>query len=151
MAAAGSLGVVRMDGSSADGRKRIFDASAFVQSIGVDGNLDIELIGNVEAVVNDRRRCAPVLVDFQAHRTGFDLLNQRSLVGAVALAENQGSSDIPLRLSASCADSTVGYTSLRSCRPPGRCRRRSSWSRRCRGAVNLLRADKVDVSIDAMP
>lgn len=60
---------------------------AFVQSIGVDGNLNIELIGNVEAVVNDRRRCAPVLVDFQAHRTGFDLLNQRSLVGAVALAE----------------------------------------------------------------
>ena len=151
VAAAGSLGVVRMDGSSADGRKRIFDASAFVQSIGVDGNLDIELIGNVEAVVNDRRRCAPVLVDFQAHRTGFDLLNQRSLVGAVALAEKTKVHRIFLcgfQHHAQIPRSRGTRRCVRAVRRAGAAADHRGHAA-VEGAVNLLRADKVDVSIDA--
>ena len=53
----------------------------------MDGDLDVELIGDAQAGVDGGRRGAPVFVQLQAHGAGVDLLAQRLGQAGVALAE----------------------------------------------------------------
>ena len=55
VAAAGALGVVHVDGAAADGRQRVLDEAALVQRVGVELDLEIELVGDAEAGVDGRR------------------------------------------------------------------------------------------------
>ena len=87
MSAAGTFCMICMDSSSSDGIDGVFYASAFVQSICMDGNLYIIFICHIQAMVDNCRCCAPVLMDLESHRTCFDLLDQRFFIRAVSFSE----------------------------------------------------------------
>ena len=76
-----------MDHAVADGAQRVFQKTAFVERVGVDGDLHIHLVGHAHAAVDGSGRGTPVLVQFQAHGTGTDLLAQRFGLRGIALAE----------------------------------------------------------------
>ena len=87
VAAAGPLGVVGVDRAALEGGDRVLDEAGLVQRVGVDRDLDVELVGDVQAVVDGGGRGAPVLVQLQAAGARRDLLDQRLGPGGVALAE----------------------------------------------------------------
>ena len=78
MAAAGALGVIHVNGAAADRFQRILDEAEFVQRVGMDLHLKIEIVGDREAGVDRRRHRSPVLVQLQADAAGFELLDQRT-------------------------------------------------------------------------
>nr|GEW53102.1 chaperone protein DnaJ A6, chloroplastic [Tanacetum cinerariifolium] len=86
MAATGAFGVVGVDGAVLERRQRGFDEAGFVQGVSVDRHLNIILIGDAQAVVDGRRRRAPVFVQLEADGPGLDLLDQRLGQADVALA-----------------------------------------------------------------
>ena len=88
VAATGTLGVVGVDGAAGHCRQRILDETGFVQRVGVDGHLDIEVLCDRQAVVDRRRRGAPVLVQFQPDRAGGDLFGQGPGREALPLPRN---------------------------------------------------------------
>ena len=59
----------------------------FVQRVGVDRDLHVHAVGDGQAVVDRRRRGAPVLVQLQAAGAGLDLLLDAGGLAGVALAE----------------------------------------------------------------
>ena len=61
--------------------------AAFVERVGVDGDLHVALLGHGKAVVHGGGRGAPVLVQLQPDGAGVDLLAQRFGPRGVALAE----------------------------------------------------------------
>ncbi len=75
--AAGTLGVKAVDRPALERRDRVGKEPALVQGVGVDGDLDVVLVGHRQAGVDDRKCCAPVLVQFQAARPGLDHLLER--------------------------------------------------------------------------
>ena len=77
VAAAGALGVVRVDRPAGDGGQRRVDVAGLVERVGVDGDLHARLVGDGEAGVDRRRRRAPVLVQLEAGRPAAQLLPQR--------------------------------------------------------------------------
>ena len=77
MAAAGTFGVVGVDGAALEGAQGGFDEAGFIQGVGVNRHLHIVLIGHAQAVVDGRRGGAPVFVQFQPNGAGLDLLDQR--------------------------------------------------------------------------
>ena len=87
MAAAGAFCVVHVDGAAPDGGQRLLQEAALVQRVGVELDLKIHLVGNVEAGVDRRRHGAPVLVDLEAHAAARDLIDQRVRLGRVAPPE----------------------------------------------------------------
>jgi hypothetical protein len=62
VAAAGALGVVRVDRSPGDGGERRLDESGFVQRVGVDGRHHAGRLAHAQACVDRGRGRAPVLV-----------------------------------------------------------------------------------------
>ena len=81
MAAAGAFGVVGVDGAAGDGGDGVFDEARLVERVGVDGDLDVEVVGDGQTAVDGGRRGAPVLVQLQAAGAGADLLLQRRRAG----------------------------------------------------------------------
>ena len=53
----------------------------------MDGDLHVELVGDLEGLVDDGVRGAPVLMDLEADRAGAQLLGQRFPGRGVALAQ----------------------------------------------------------------
>src|SRR5437016_4354463 len=87
VSASGPLGVVGMDRSSAKSGERVFDEARFVQGVGMNGDLDVVLLGDREAAI-DRAGCrSPVLVQLEAHAARHDLLVEGLGQARVALAE----------------------------------------------------------------
>ena len=60
-----------------DRRDRVFDEAGFVQRVGVDRDLDVELVGHGETFDRSPPASSPVLVQLQAERAGAHLLAQR--------------------------------------------------------------------------
>ena len=87
MAAARALGVESVDDTSADGAAGVLHETALVERVGVDGDLHVELVGDLERLVDDRVCGAPILVDLEADRSGAQLLGQRLPGGGVALGQ----------------------------------------------------------------
>src|SRR3546814_2193708 len=56
MAATGAFGMEGVDGAVPERRDRILDKAAFIQRVGMDGDLDIMLLGDIQAVVDGGRR-----------------------------------------------------------------------------------------------
>ena len=88
MAAAGALGVERMDRAAGDGGDGVLDEARFVERVSVDRQLDVLGIRDAQAGVDDRRRGAPVLVILQGAGARADLLVQGLRPARVALAED---------------------------------------------------------------
>ena len=65
----------------------VVDEAGLVERVGVDGDLDVVLVGHLQAGVDDGERRAPVLVELQAAGPGLDHVAQRLVQAAVALAE----------------------------------------------------------------
>ena len=76
MAAARALGVIHVDGATVDRGQRILDESALVESVGVQLNLEVEVVGDRQARVDDRRHGAPVLVDLETETAAGYLIQQ---------------------------------------------------------------------------
>ena len=60
-------------------------------------HLNVICIRHVERMVNDRRCCAPVLVNLESHRARLNLLRERTLIRAVALSQKSQIHGIFLR------------------------------------------------------
>ncbi len=86
MAATGTFGVVGVDGAALERGEGGFDKARLIEGVTVDRHLHVVGIGDAQAVVDARRRGAPVFVQLQADRTGLDLLDQRLGQTGVALA-----------------------------------------------------------------
>ena len=74
--AAGAFRMERVNRPSLEGLDRVFDEPRFVQRVGMNGDLNIELFRDIEAGRNRRRRGAPVFVQLQPDRPRFDLLTE---------------------------------------------------------------------------
>ena len=153
VAAARAFGVVGVDRAALERGDRVFDEARFVQRVGVDRDLHVVLVGDRQAVVDRRGRRAPVLVQLQADRAGLDLLVERA----------RGRLALPLPRKPRFIGKRVGR--LQHARDVPRARACRSW-RWCRSAgpvpppiivvtprhqrlLDLLRADEVDVRVDA--
>ena len=86
VAAAGALGVVGVDGAVLERGDGVLDEAQLVQRVGVDHHLDVVFVGDGEAVVDRRRRGAPVLVQLERRGAAGHLLLQRRRQRGVALA-----------------------------------------------------------------
>ena len=87
VAAASTLGVEGVDYAVTDCSQGVVHKAALVQGVGVDCNLNVQLIRNGQCGVDGVSGCTPVLVDLQADCTSADLLTQRVRVRCVALAQ----------------------------------------------------------------
>ena len=111
---------------------RVLDEARFIQRVAVDRDLRVGLLGHTQAAIDGRRRRAPVLVQLQADRTGFNLLAQRFRPARVALAEKaevhrEGLGGLQHQAHVFRARAC---RSSRRCRWQDRYRRRASSSRR---------------------
>mmetsp|Transcript_16672 Transcript_16672/g.67230 ORF Transcript_16672/g.67230 Transcript_16672/m.67230 type:complete len:869 (-) Transcript_16672:47-2653(-) len=152
VAAAGALRVVRVDGARLHRGDRVVDEARLVERVGVDRDGDVVPLGEREARVDRRRRRAPVLVELEPARARLDDgVERRVGIRRVALA---GEAKVQ-RVRVGRAQH---HRDLRRCR---RARRRARPRRGPRaaavhrreprrdGLVDLLRADEVDVRVDA--
>ena len=150
MAAAGAFGVIRVNGPAADGGDGVVHKSGFVQRVGVDGHLDVELVGHAQASVDGRGRGAPILVQFQAASSGENLLRERLARRRVSFPEKSevhrpgfGGAEhllqIPSPGRASGGIGSGGRTRSAADHRGGAVRQRF---------VDLLRRDEMDVTID---
>src|SRR5580704_4220783 len=87
MSAASALGVKGVDGPALEGGDGIFDETALVQRVGVDGNLHIQVVRDREATIDGGRGRTPVFVELQAASASLDLLNKTRRQAGIAFAE----------------------------------------------------------------
>ena len=87
MAAAGSLGVIRVNRTPLECGDGIVHEARLVQRVGVNRHLHVVLIGNGEAAIDGRRRRAPVFMQLQPDCACPNLLVKPFGHRAVAFAE----------------------------------------------------------------
>ena len=75
--AAGAFGVVGVNRPAFERRDGVFDEAGLVEGVGMDRDLNVELFGDAEALIDGRRRRSPVLVKLQTERAGANLFAQR--------------------------------------------------------------------------
>ena len=151
VAAAGAFGVIGVDGAALERGERAFDEAGFVEGVGVDGDLDVELVGDGEAGVDGGGRGAPVFVELEADDAGEDLFAQRFGRGAVAFSEEseihgkrlgrfQHPVDVPVAGRAGGGVGAVRRTGAAA---------DQGGDAAGDGVLDLLRADEMDVGVDA--
>ena len=87
VAAAGAFGVIGVDGPAADGGDGVVDKPGFIQRVGVDGDLNIELVGDLKASVDCSRGGSPILVQLQTAGSCLDLFSERIARGGISLPQ----------------------------------------------------------------
>ena len=87
VSAAGTFCVVGVDGATIYSCDRIFDIATLIECIGVDGHLDIILVGYRKRCTNGGRSRTPVFVYFESADTCFDLFDDGGCGTTVAFAE----------------------------------------------------------------
>src|SRR5687767_13687679 len=87
MTTTGAFAMICVNGASFKSADRVFDKARFVQGIRVDGDLDVEFVGNTEAAINRGRGGAPIFVQLQPNGSGEDLLPQRFRSGTISFSE----------------------------------------------------------------
>ncbi|MCY1172032.1 hypothetical protein D3C87_1825120 [compost metagenome] len=75
MTATGTFGVIGVNGAALEGGEGGFDETGLVEGVGVDRHLHVEPVGHAQAVVDTRRRGAPVLMQLEADGAGLDLFD----------------------------------------------------------------------------
>ena len=149
--AAGALGVIGVDGAAADRVQCRLDKTGLVERIGMDRHLDVHRIADFQRRVDRRRRRAPVLVQLQAHRASLHLFDQRRREARVAFAEKpkihrEGFGSLEHAVDMPWTRRARGRQSAG--RGAGAAADHGGHARHQR-LVDLLRADEVDVSVDA--
>ncbi|MDT4835700.1 hypothetical protein FQZ97_693740 [compost metagenome] len=149
--ASGTLGMERAEAAALGGRDGVLHEARFIERVAVDGDLHVGFFGDVKAVADGARRGAPVLVQLQADHTGVHLLVQRGGQAGVALAQKaqvhrqavgglQHAFDVP---GAGCAGGGEGAGGRAGAAAE------HGGDAGAEGLVHLLRADEVDVAVDA--
>ena len=140
VAAAGPLGVVGVDRPALDRGDRVLDEPGLVERVGVDGDLDVVLVGHRQAGVDGGGRGAPVLVELQAAGAGL------------GSGRPSGSGRLPLPLprkptligSPSAAWSIrIDVPGARACRSSPRCR----WPSPVPPPISVVMPEAMAVSI----
>ena len=150
MATACAFGVIRVNHPTAHRSDRCLDKPAFIQGIGMNGDLNIHLIRDTQTRIDRLRRRPPVLVEFEPDRARFDLLAQGLGPADVALA---GKTDIhrecirrlqhPLEVPGTrCHSRRIGASGGTG----ATANHRGDTARQC--FVDLLRTNEVNVGID---
>ena len=151
MTTARTLGVEGAQAAALGGGDGVLDKARFVERVGVDRHLHVHGFGHVQAVADGRRCRTPVLVQLQADDAGLDLLLQRRRKAGVALAQKaqvhregvgglQHALDVPWTWRAGGSEGARGgarAAAHHGGHPAGQ------------RFFDLLRADEVDVRIDA--
>ena len=148
--AAGPFGVEGAQRATFGGCDGVFYKAAFVQGVGVDGDLNVLLFGHIQAVANRCWGGAPVFVQLEADYACVNLLVQRIGQTRVAFAKKaqihgegigrlQHAFDIPRARCASGGKRARG-------RP--RAAAHHGGHSAGQGFFNLLRADEMDVAIN---
>ena len=88
MAAAGAFGVIGVNRAVLERGDRVFDESGFVQRVGMNRDLNVEFIRDVQALIDRCRSRAPVFMEFQTQRAGANLFAKRFGQRGVAFARN---------------------------------------------------------------
>ena len=153
VAAAGALGVEGAQRAALGRGDGVLDEAALVERVAVDRRPACRWhSATVEAAVDRRRRGAPVFVQLQADRAGLDLLAQRLGTAGVALAEesrgSSGSRRRPAACGRMCSGPGVQVVAKVPVAGPGAAAQHRGHARAQR-LVDLLRADEVDVAVDA--
>nr|GEU28209.1 hypothetical protein [Tanacetum cinerariifolium] len=151
MAAARAFGVEGVDGAVLEGGNGVRQVAAFVEGVAVDRHLHVHLVGHRQAVVDGRWRAAPVLVQFEADGAGAHLLLQRPWQAHVALAEEaevhrERIGRLQHRVQVPWSGGAGG--GRRAGRRPRAAADHGGHAAHQR-FLDLLRADEVDVGIDA--
>ena len=89
VAAARTLGVVRVDRTATYGCQRGFHVPRLVQGVGVDGHLHAAFVGHRQTGIDRGRRGAPVFVQLEPAGAAQHLLPQPVVRDGVALAKQQ--------------------------------------------------------------
>ena len=151
MAAAGAFGVIGVNRPARDRRDRVLDESGFVQRVGVNRDLDVELVGDGEALIDRGRRRAPVLVQLQAERAGAHLLAQRLGLRSRcpcresrSSAGNASTASYIRRMFHAPGVQVVALVPVAGPVPPPIIVVMPEWKR----VGNLVRRDEVDVRVD---
>ena len=151
MAAASAFGVEGVNRAAFDGGDGVFHKPRLIEGVGVDADLHIEAIGNAQTAI-DRRWCgAPVLMQFEAAGAGTHLLIKGLRGAGIALAEKaqihrQAIGGLQHAADVKCpwrAGGGVGACGWAGAAPQQR--GDPAGDRR----FDLLRADEVDVGVDA--
>ena len=87
MSAARAFGMVGVNRSARNRADGVLHEAGFVERVGVDGHLHVELVGDGQTSIDGRGRRAPIFVQLQAERAGTNLLDERGSIRPVALAE----------------------------------------------------------------
>jgi len=61
VSAAGAFGVIGVNRAAFEGADGILEVAGFVEGVGVDGDLDVEFIGDTEATIDGGRGACPSL------------------------------------------------------------------------------------------
>ena len=151
VATASTFGMEGVDGAALEGAQRGFDEARFVERVGVDGDLDVHLVGHRQAAVDGGRCRAPVFMQLQPHGAGFNLFAQRFRQAGVALAEK---AEVHRESLGRFEHAVDVPRAGRAGRGKGAGRRAGAAADHRRHAgierlVDLLRADEMDVGIDA--
>ena len=77
-----------VDDAARDGVDGVFHIAGFVQGVGVDGNLNVHVVGDAQGGADHGGHGTPVLMHLEAARAGLDLFDQRNAVVGVPLAED---------------------------------------------------------------
>ena len=87
MATTSAFSVIHVDGTAIYRRQRVFHETTFIQRIGVKLDLEIELVCNRQAGIDNGRHRAPVLMYFQAKTPSIYLVVKGLGFRAIAATE----------------------------------------------------------------
>ncbi len=151
MAAAGALGVEGVDGAALEGGDGVLDEAGFVQRVGVDHHLHVVIVGDRQAAVDGGRRRAPVLVQLQRAGAGQHLLLERRRQRGVALAGEAEVHREAVRRLDHARDMPGARRAGGGVGAGGRAGAAAEHGGDARHQrfVDLLRADEVDVGVEA--
>ena len=127
VAAARAFRVIGVNRAAGDGRDRVLDKAGFIDGVGVNGHLHIELVGNAQAGVDGGRSRAPILMQFQTAGARANLFRER--LGGAGVAFPQEPEIHRPRVGS--LEHSRQIPGARACtwwhwfRSPARCRRRS--------------------------
>ena len=122
-----------------------------VERVGVDHHLDVVVVGNRQAAVDRRRRRAPVFVQFQRTGAGLDHFLKRRRTRGIAFA---GKTEIDGKVIGRLDHTGNVKRSRRAGGRKGAVRRPGAAAEhrghpRHQGFIDLLRADEMDVRVEA--
>ena len=87
MAAACSLCVIGVNSTPIDGSDCVLYETGLVKCVSVKCDLDVHVVGDSQATINDGWRCAPVLMKFETASARSHLFHERIGKARVALPE----------------------------------------------------------------